>query len=159
MIRNKIKFLFLICFVANSVTLHADDAGVQGDALKELEQALSKVEDDLNNSATKGGLLKRAQFTHRVEQYEPLDDIDTITREAGKMYFFTELLNLKDRTVKHRWEYKGKVMAEVVIQVTSPQFRVHSSKNIPADALGQWSVVVTDESGQVLTRTNITVTE
>ena len=131
----------------------------QNNALKELEKALSKGEDDLSSTTASSGQLKRALFTTLVEQYEPTDNIDTISRSHAKMYFFTELLDFKNKTIRHRWEYNGRVMAEIPIEVTSNKFRVHTSKNIPAYALGEWTVIVTDDAGLVLTRKTIQVTE
>lgn len=125
--------------------------------IQELEQALSAVENDLGNDNANAGQLKRAHFTHLVKQYEPIDVIDVIKHTRGKMYFYTEMINLKGTTIKHRWEYQGKVMAEVQFPVTAALYRVHSSKNIPPTAFGEWTVVVTDDSGQVLVRKVITV--
>ena len=155
-----IRFWLLVICAFGYLTAHAETpASVSEQALKELEQALSEVENDLDDNIPDNSKLKRAQFTHLVEQYEPKDDIIAINRSEGKMYFFTEFVNFTGKTIKHRWEYNGKVMAEIGFPVTASPFRSHSSKNIPAYAVGEWTVVVTDETGQVLTRKTIDVTK
>ncbi|NOY73739.1 MAG: DUF2914 domain-containing protein [Gammaproteobacteria bacterium] len=93
------------------------------------------------------GQVPRAQFTSAIIDREPIDSVLMLKNDIGKIYYFSELVNLKGKQVIHRWEYKGKMMAEVKFTVTSNRWRAYSSKILSPQLTGEWSVVVTDETG------------
>ena len=103
------------------------------------------------NAETSGqqgvGEVARAQFTTAIEEREPVDNVVLLSSEVDQVYFFTDLRQLEGQTVTHRWEYNGKVEAEVNFQVTSDRWRAFSSKNLDPGKLGPWTVVVVDERG------------
>jgi hypothetical protein len=94
-----------------------------------------------------GGTVARATFTHDVADREPVDSVNTLTSDASKVYYFTELRDMAGQTVTHRWEYNGKVMAEVPFTVNGSRWRVYSSKNLDTGWLGEWKVSVIDQAG------------
>ena len=93
------------------------------------------------------GWVERAQFTHGIENREPVDDIVLLENNETEIYYFTDLRKLTGRTVTHRWEYEGRVMAEIPFKVGGPRWRVYSKKTLLPSQLGKWTVVVVDESG------------
>lgn len=93
------------------------------------------------------GRVERAQFTHAIENREPVDLVTILPNDETEIHFFTDLRQLEGRTVTHRWEYQGKVMAEVPFEVGGPRWRVYSSKTLLPSQLGKWTVVVVDQSG------------
>lgn len=101
------------------------------------------------------GRVARATFTTDVIDREPADSVEALTNDHGLVYFFTELRGLEGQTVVHRWEWNGQTMAEVPFEVRGPRWRVHSSKNLEPDWLGEWSVSVIDASGRVLERDSL----
>ena len=101
--------------------------------------------------------INRAVFTHGIQRLEPIDTIVSISQSYGKMYFFTELSNYKGELIKHRWEHKGKIMAEIEFEIGAPHWRAYSSKNISIDGLGSWKVVVTNATGVELFSNSIMV--
>lgn len=96
------------------------------------------------------GWVERALFTSAVVDREPVDAVVVVDGGQGEVTFFTELRQLSGRTITHRWEYAGEVVAEVPFEVGGPRWRVHSRKVLLPDQTGRWSVVVVDESGWVL---------
>jgi len=98
-------------------------------------------------AAVNPGSVARAIFTSRIDDREPVDDLATIPNAQQQVYFFSELRNLEGQIVTHRWEYQGQVMAEVKFKVGGPRWRVYSSKNLLPEWVGQWTVLVLDESG------------
>ena len=94
-----------------------------------------------------GGTVARATFTHDVADREPVDSVDTLSADDSKVYYFTELRDMAGQTVTHRWEYNGKVMAEVPFNVNGDRWRVYSSKNLDGSWLGEWKVSVIDQAG------------
>lgn len=93
------------------------------------------------------GYVERAQFTSGVENREPVDLVTVLENDQDQILFFSDIRQMSGRTVTHRWEYQGQVMAEVDFEVGGPRWRVHSSKTLLPDQLGKWSVVVVDQSG------------
>ncbi len=93
------------------------------------------------------GSVSRATFTTSVVNREPTDTIIQLDNTSQKVFYFTELNGFSGKTVYHRWEYRGKVMAEVGFRVGGPRWRVSSSKQIDPRWTGDWTVVVVDEDG------------
>lgn len=101
------------------------------------------------------GSVARSIFTSDIQDREPVDQLTQITAPNEKVYFFTELKNLDGQTVKHRWRYMGEVVAEVAFNVGGSRWRVWSSKNLPPDQVGTWTVDVVNESGDVIASSTI----
>lgn len=98
--------------------------------------------------------VARAQFTTAIDEREPIDHLESVIpiEEGGmrRIFYFTELRDMGGKTVTHRWEYEGRVMAEINFDVGSDQWRVYSSKRLLPSLTGEWRVVVTDSQGRVL---------
>lgn len=103
--------------------------------------------------------VKRAQFTTAIVDREPTDDVVMLTNNSEKIYYFSELTNLKGHKVTHRWKYQGKLMAEIKFNVKSDRWRVYSSKNIKPDWTGDWTVELVDENGTSLDVSKLEVVE
>ena len=103
--------------------------------------------------------IVRALLTTGIENREPVDEIVSINKNQERIYFFTEIVGMEGKLVKHRWEYKGKIMGEVDINVGSPKWRCYSSKNILPAWTGIWTVSVVDDQDNVLAETYFEVTD
>jgi hypothetical protein len=100
-----------------------------------------------DSQAANSGNVARAVFTTGIEDREPVDDLATLPSSQERVYFFSDLRNLEGQIITHRWEYNGKVMAEVKFQVGGPRWRTWSSKKLLPEWTGHWTVIVTDENG------------
>lgn len=96
------------------------------------------------------GSIPRASFTTAVVDREPQDSVSTLTTDETRIFYFTEIAGLDGRSVVHRWEFDGTVMAEVPFQVGGSRWRVYSSKSLLPGWIGEWKVTVVDDSGNVL---------
>jgi hypothetical protein len=94
--------------------------------------------------------VARATITTSIVEREPGEALDVISNDQTDVFYFTEIQNLTGRTVTHRWEYGGNVMAEVELDIGSPRWRTYSSKKMHPGWLGVWTVSVLDESGNVM---------
>jgi len=94
--------------------------------------------------------ISRSAFTTEIVNKEPLTELDKISVDVTRIYFFTEITGLNGRTITHRWEYNGQVMAEVTFQVNANRWRTWSSKNMLSGWVGKWQVSVLDEGGNVI---------
>lgn len=104
------------------------------------------------------GTIARSTFTTAVENREPVDSISKLGADRNKIYYFTELKDMGGQQVTHRWEYNGKVMAEVPFQVGGSRWRVYSSKLLDNDWKGEWKVSVIDTNGSTLSVNTFTYT-
>lgn len=91
-----------------------------------------------------------ARFTTAVEDREPVDAVSFLPNVEREVLFYTDLRGLEGRTVLHRWEYRGEVVAEVRFDVHSPRWRVWSSKALQPEWVGDWTASVIGPDGEVL---------
>ena len=94
--------------------------------------------------------LARSIVTSSIDQREPVDDLNEVPNSIKKVYYFSELVDLKGEEVTHRWLYKDKVQAEVKFKVGGKRWRVYSSKNLLASWTGTWTVEVALSDGTVI---------
>lgn len=140
----------LYCVMAQA---QEEEAAVESTApTAEVEQTGSA------ESAPATGSVARATFTTGVQDREPVDQLNTADTNLGTVFFFTELTDLQNQTVTHRWEYNGENMAEVKFNVGGARWRVHSSKKMLPEWTGTWTVSVVNGAGQVLTSETLNYT-
>ena len=96
------------------------------------------------------GNIARAQFTSGILDREPVDNVTSLDNQTERVMFFTELRNMENKTIVHRWELNGEVMAAITFNVRGPRWRVHSSKELLPEWTGKWVVTVLDENGAEL---------
>lgn len=96
------------------------------------------------------GTVARAQFTSAIDNREPTDQLTTLSNDKTRVYFFTELKDMANQKVTHRWEYKGEVKSEVSFDVGANRWRVFSSKTLDPSWTGEWKVSVVDANGGTL---------
>ena len=94
--------------------------------------------------------ISNAEFAMEIKDRTPLNIIEELDNSFGKIYFFTNIRNLQGQSIRHRWIYKNKVMAEVEFDINGPRWRVWSSKNLWPTWLGEWSVEVLNANSEVL---------
>jgi hypothetical protein len=102
--------------------------------------------------------VSRAQFTSAILDREPVDEITSIDSSTAKVFFFTELRDLEETTIRHRWIHGGEVLAEVEFKVRGSRWRVYSSKTLLPEWTKGWKVEVVAEDGAVLDSRELTHT-
>jgi hypothetical protein len=104
--------------------------------------------------------IARAQLTTGIEAREPIDRIESVVYTEGqqlkRLFYFTELRDLKGETIIHRWEHEGEVVAEVKFNVRGNRWRVYSSKYLSPQMTGQWRVIVVNSKGESLVSADFT---
>lgn len=99
--------------------------------------------------------VRRAVFTTNVVDREPVDELDSIPRDAANVCFFSEIVNLTGGSITHRWIHGGETMAEVTFDIGGPRWRVYSSKNLDPDRKDSWTVEIVDSVGSTLQRVTL----
>jgi hypothetical protein len=94
--------------------------------------------------------ISEAEFAKKIIDRVPINIIREFDNSLGKIYFFTNIRNLQDTSIKHRWIYNNKVMADVVFDIKGPRWRVWSSKNLWHTWTGKWIVEVLTSENEVL---------
>ncbi|MDH5180015.1 MAG: DUF2914 domain-containing protein [Gammaproteobacteria bacterium] len=93
------------------------------------------------------GEVVRAQFTTKIKNNEPQNEVLVLENNAGEIYFFTELRGIQDKAIFHRWEYEGDVVKKQRITINKGQTRFYSKHKLLPKQTGKWTVVVTNEKG------------
>ena len=101
------------------------------------------------------GSVVRSAFTRNIAEREPTENLQNLTNENGQVKFFTELRDMSGQTAIHRWEYEGKVVAEIEFNVKGPRWRVWSSKSFVPQWTGDWKVSVINGAGEVISQKNL----
>ena len=102
--------------------------------------------------------VKRAVFCSGVTDREPIDAITTLAAPADTVFFFTEIVGMEGKTVKHRWIHDGQTVAEVPISIGGARWRCYSIKTLTGNPAGAWSVEVLDDTGAKLGGASFTYT-
>jgi hypothetical protein len=105
------------------------------------------------------GRVTRAQFTSEVKNLEPLDSLMTLRNDKTRIAYFTEIRDMAGQTVMHRWEYNGKLMAEIPFKVGAARWRVYSTKTLDPSWVGEWKASVVDSAGSSLSVNTFTYTK
>mgnify|MGYP000576719174 CR=1 FL=1 len=103
------------------------------------------------------GSVVRSIFTTSIQDREPIDKLEK-SAEADRVFYFTELRDMSGQTAIHRWEFDGKVMAEVKFDVRGPRWRVWSSKSFTPGWAGDWKVSVLNGAGETISEEIINMT-
>jgi Protein of unknown function (DUF2914) len=102
----------------------------------------------------------RAKLTTNVVNREPVDELGSTVQipSSGEdfVYFFTEIRGMAGRTVTHRWQYGGSIVASVPFPIGSDRWRVYSRKAISANQAGAWTVTAVGPNGSELARAAFT---
>lgn len=105
------------------------------------------------------GTVARSIFTTLIDNREPVDKVKQVPPNTSDVFYYTELRDMAGQTAKHRWEYKGKVVAEVDFKVRGPRWRVWSKKSFQPGWAGDWKVSVLNGANEVISEEMIAFTE
>lgn len=129
---------------AGNKLLESDAAAIEAAPATSSEMAMKE------QSGFSRGSVVRSAFTREINEREPTENLQNLTNENGQVKFFTELRDMSGQTAIHRWEYDGKVVAEVEFDVKGPRWRVWSSKSLIPEWTGNWKVSVINGAGEVI---------
>lgn len=83
-----------------------------------------------------------------VENREPMGTDSTFSADVGTLYFYTVFEgDFEPMMVEHVWMHDGQEVARIPLTVQGPRWRTWSSKKIPPDWTGSWTVKVVDADG------------
>lgn len=91
--------------------------------------------------------IARSQFTTRIDDREPVDQVLVLNNNITTVYFFADVRHMEGRTVTHSWEYDGQIIAKKQFKIKGPRWRIYSQKELDPSMTGKWTVLVRDEQG------------
>ena len=91
--------------------IESDAAAVEATPVTETAAPAATIMKE--QSGFSRGSVIRSAFTRTIDEREPTEDLQNLTNENGHVKFFTELRDMSGQTAIHRWEFEGKVVAEV----------------------------------------------
>jgi DUF2914 family protein len=147
------KLLLAAGLFALAASAFAADAPAAGTAAAAPAAPAASATMDKTAAPAKAsnGSVQKAQFTSGVENHEPKDNLDSLTNDQTRIFFYAVLVNLQGQEVTFRWSYNDVTQAEVKQTPTSARYRTNTSKTLDPSKLGTWKVEVVDASGAVLT--------
>ena len=156
------RAIWTLCFCATATVALAtsevyeldEAANASPEAAEPTETPVAPAEPE----TAQPGSVVRAQFTTAVEAREPVDEISALDTNTSRVAFFTELEGMAGRTITHRWEHNGAVMAEVPFEIGADRWRTHSTKALLPGWVGEWTVSVVDEDNHELARSKMLYT-
>lgn len=102
--------------------------------------------------------VTRAVLATGVQDREPVGEATSFGADVGTIYFYTVFEgDFPEQQLEHVWIRDGEEMARVPLTARGPRWRTWSSKAIPADWAGAWTVKVVDAAGNELESVDFTV--
>ncbi len=131
-------------------------AGDAADTAMHMQKKAMNTAMPMERSGFSRGSVVRSIFTTAVKDREPVNSIKQLDTRSNKVIYYTELRDMAGQTATHRWEYNGKVMAEVKFKVKGARWRVWSSKSLVPGWTGEWKVSVLNGANEVISEDVLT---
>ena len=106
------------------------------------------------SSSQQTNRIVRAVLADTLRKHQPIQELAgnlPVSDVTKRFYFFTDVQDVASRRFTHRWEYRGKAVAQIPFTPTGKTWTGSSSKQIPTHMQGAWRVVLVDERGTELT--------
>jgi hypothetical protein len=109
--------------------------------------------------AASGVGVTRAVVATGVVEREPVGEAVAFHADVGTLYFYTVLEgDFTEVELHHVWLLNGEEMARIPLRARGPRWRTWSTKQIPPEWNGRWTVqVVVAGDDQVLNEVEFTV--
>ncbi len=107
----------------------------------------------LDSSILTSQKIVRALLTTDLDNKEPVDNIATLSvnkDKASKVYYFTEIIDMKGQVLYHRWLRNDQLIFKREINILGNRWRAATSKLITYSKAGLWTVRLEDKQGAVL---------
>ena len=103
---------------------------------------------------TSDSRITRALLTSKIKNKEPVDiftsPISIIKGKAIELYYYTEIINMKDQALYHHWIWGNKSIYTKKIKIGGNRWRASTSKLIQASKAGEWTVRLLNEDNIIL---------
>ncbi|BCG63354.1 MAG: cytoskeleton protein RodZ [Methyloprofundus sp.] len=105
--------------------------------------------------------ITRAQLAAGMNQREPFGEVDlpllVNEEKAGGVFYFTEVINMKGKTVFHEWLFQDKLAYKRKFNIRGDRWRMATSKLFDAHYVGAWQVRIITQEGELLHKIDFAV--
>ena len=116
------------------------------------------AQEGAEKAAPFAGQVSQAVAATDVVEREPVGTATVFDADVGTVYVYTVLEgDFGETELQHVWLRGGEEAARIPLTVRGPRWRTWSSKRIPPEWAGEWTVQVVAPDGQVLTTVDFTV--
>ena len=91
--------------------------------------------------------VSRAFFTTKLKNNVPVNEVLVLENDKRKVFFYSEVENMRDKMVIHRWEHQGEKIYEKKFKVSKVSEGLISSYKLSSARTGEWMVIISDENG------------
>lgn len=92
------------------------------------------------------------------EPGEPITPPVTLEpNQTIELFYFSEIKNLKDKVLFHRWFKAGQLVYKKEFLVKTNKSKLISSKEFSAKDAGEWQAVLIDNNGKIFSQANFSV--
>ena len=96
----------------------------------------------------------RALLTVGLNNKEPLGNISlpiSVTEnKAVRVYYFTEIVNMKGQSLFHQWTWNNQIVYKKEIKILGNRWRASTSKMIINSKVGVWNTRLVNKEGVIL---------
>jgi len=92
-----------------------------------------------------------------VEDRQPVSGGTSFPEDVGQLTAWTRVTGLANTTIEHVWRY-GEHERVIPVNIGGSPWRTWTTKNIPAEWDGEWTLEVRTEDGEVVGSTTFTIT-
>jgi len=119
--------------------------------IKPVAQAPSKtISEQLHSN------ISRASLVRGMKDKEPYGDVElpflVNSEQAERLFYFTEINNMKGDTAFHEWLKDGKSIYKRKIKIRGNRWRVSTSKLFNNKHVGEWQARTLNQQGKVLNK-------
>ncbi|NOQ17402.1 MAG: DUF2914 domain-containing protein [Methyloprofundus sp.] len=105
--------------------------------------------------------IARAQLALGMNHKEPFGQVElplVVNQEkAGGIFYFTEVIDMKGKTVFHEWLFQDKVAYKRKFDIRGDRWRIATSKLFDVHYIGAWQVRIITKAGEVLHKMDFVV--
>jgi hypothetical protein len=105
--------------------------------------------------------IARALLTFKINNNEPVGEITSPLKLSKKkstsIYYFIELLGMKNRKVYHEWLLDGALVTRKKVNISNDIWRTSSRQLFVHNVKTNWTVRLVDESGQILNQIDVNI--
>ncbi len=100
--------------------------------------------------------VARAVLVSEINNKDPVGEIilPLVVKkdQASGVFYFTEIINMKGKTLFHQWQRDGNLVYERKVKILGNRWRVSTSKLITYSKTGTWTVRLVDRQGVVFNK-------
>ena len=126
--------------------------------IKSIDKAIlnnkKSLEKKFTSKVSADKRIVRALLTSDLIDKEPIDNVSSpiyVNKiDATKIYYFTEIIDMKGQYLYHLWLLNDNIIFTRKINILGNRWRASTSKLIPYYKLGFWKVRLIDTEGNIL---------